>query len=67
MKFKKIQLLRRLKLKQKLHGIDNNPLYIYLEYKLKSITTNSVKPIVSSINIMLEADIILFDIILRWL
>lgn len=64
MKLKKMQFLGKFKPKMKPNGINGNPLYIYLKYKLETIITNSARQIVSTISIFLEANKKGFDIIL---
>ena len=65
MKVKEMQLLGGLKPKQKPRGIDGNPLHIYLEHKLETVTTDSAGRIVGSTGVFLGADIGGFDVILR--
>lgn len=63
-KVKEMQLLGRLKPKQKPHDIDDNLLHIYLEHKLETVTTDSAGQIIGSTDVFLGADIEGFDVIL---
>lgn len=59
-----MQFLGGLKPKLKPCNIDSNLLYIYLEHKLETITTNSARWIVDSTGVFLEANVGGFDVIL---